>query len=78
MQIKADILGVPLTTMKVTEATCMGAAMLAGGRTGDPWAEPIKTFEPRTEFAAMYEDRFAIYKEIYSSLAKARDMLSQL
>ena len=75
MQIKADILGIPLTTMKVTEATCMGAAILAGNRIGESWAEPIRTFEPRREFASMYEDRFAIYKEIYSSLAKAREML---
>ena len=84
MQIKADILGIPLTTMRVTEATCMGAALLAGHGAGmldvrtTSWAEPIKTFEPRAEYASMYEERFAIYQEIYKSLGRAREMLSQL
>ena len=82
MQIKADILGIPLTTMRVTEATCMGAALLAGHGAGiidvsAPWAEPIRTFEPRREFAGLYEERFALYKELYQSLGKARQMLSQ-
>lgn len=83
MQIKADILGVPITTMKVTEGTCMGAAILAGGGIGllDPkeasskWAVPIRTFAPRAEFTQIYERKLAIYKEIYSSLGKARRML---
>lgn len=86
MQIKSDILGLPLTTMKVTEATCMGAAILAAsgvGRweakdAGECWALPIRTFEPRPEFAAPYEARFAIYKELYLSLGKARRMLQNL
>jgi xylulokinase len=84
MQIKADILGIPLTTMRVTEATCMGAALLAGHGAGlldvrtTSWAEPIKTFEPRAEYASMYEERFAVYREVYASLAKARDMLHNL
>lgn len=83
MQIKSDILGVPLTTMQVTEATCMGTAILAGGGVGilDPakasaeWAKQIKSFEPKKENVQQYEDKFAIYKEIYNSLAKARQML---
>jgi xylulokinase len=81
MQIKADILGIPLTTMRVTESTCMGAAILAGrstGITGESWAVPIKTFEPRKEYASLYEERFAIYREVYASLGKAREMLSRL
>jgi xylulokinase len=86
MQIKADILGIPLTTMQVSEATCMGAAMLAGQGLGalDPadaqskWAAPIRTFDPRKQNAALYEDRFALYKELYDSLGQARKMLADL
>ncbi len=80
MQIKADILGVPLTTMRVTEATCMGAALLAGGGAGffDPakmsrkWARPIRTFRPRPKHTAFYEERFALYKRIYASFSTVR------
>ena len=84
MQIKADILGIPLTTMRITEATCMGAALLAGGGIGmfdledTVWAEPIRTFTPRPEYASAYEERFAVYKEIYGSLGRAREMLHGL
>lgn len=84
MQIKADILGIPLTTMKVSEATCMGAAILAGGgiRLLNPsevqWAVPIKTYIPNREYAGMYDDRFELYKEIYTMSSKARDMLHKL
>ena len=83
MQIKADILGVPLTTMRVTEATCMGAALLAGGGAGlfDPgkmsrkWARPIRVFRPRSKFTAFYDKRFSIYKKIYISLVSAKESL---
>ncbi len=83
MQIKSDVLGIPLTTMQVTEGTCMGAAILAGAAAGalDPavasseWAKPIRTFTPRSEYAPVYEERFTIYKEIYNSLSAARRML---
>ncbi|MDI6827793.1 MAG: FGGY-family carbohydrate kinase [Armatimonadota bacterium] len=86
MQIKADILGIPLTTMRVTEATCMGAALLAGHGAGiinveeaiKKWAVSIRTFKPRAEYASMYEERFALYREIYSSLSNARQMLHKM
>ncbi|MBI2843181.1 MAG: hypothetical protein HYX78_07250 [Armatimonadetes bacterium] len=82
MRIKADILGVPLTTMRVAEATCMGAAILAGSGLGivssrdasEEWAMPAETYQPRKEHSSIYEDRFAVYKEIYNSLCKARSM----
>ncbi len=82
MQIKADIMGIPLTTMRVTEATCMGAALLAGHGAGIldadvEWAEPIRTFEPSDQYAGICEESFAIYKELYQSLGKARLMLNK-
>lgn len=80
MQIKADILGLPLTVMRVSEATCAGAAILAGAgvgvlearEAGASWAEPVRTFVPRRECRQAYEDRFAIYQEAYRSLGSAR------
>lgn len=86
MQIKADILQMPLTTMQVAEATCMGAAVLAGSGLGlfdakqasQKWAAPIRTFEPDSGKSSLYEDRFAIYKELYNSLGAARHKLHEL
>jgi xylulokinase len=86
MQIKADVLGVPITTMRVSEATCMGAAILAGSGIGvlEPraaaasWAVPIRTFDPRPQYHDAYEQRFAIYRDIYRSLPAARSALHAL
>ncbi len=84
MQIKSDILGIPLTVMKVSEATCMGAAMLAGNSINSinpaeaQWASPIKTYEPNKQYSSMYEGRFEIYKELYSASFQARKMLDRL
>ncbi len=83
LQIKADILGVPVTKMQVTEATCAGGAMLAGGAIGilDPkeasssWSVPVKTFVPSREKQTIYDNRFSIYREIYNSLGAARRLL---
>jgi xylulokinase len=86
MQIKADILGIPITTMQVTEATCLGAAILAGSgvglfdadETSRAWATPVATFEPQQSNGGLYQERFAIYQEAYTSLSKARQMLHDL
>ena len=86
MQIKADILGVPLTRMRVTEATCAGAAMLAGDgigalnatETSTSWAIPMRTFEPQEGFAQAYNERFGIYKGMYRALDAARHQLHNL
>jgi xylulokinase len=86
MQIKADILGLPLTTMRVSEATCMGAAILAGAgidaldvrEAARSWAVPVRTFSPNAENRLAYDDRFTVYQEAYRALASARDMLHTL
>jgi xylulokinase len=86
MQIKADILQTSLSVMRVTEATCMGAAILAGSglglfdarSTSLRWAQPDRSFEPSAAKSSVYEDRFAIYKELYNSLGVARHKLHEL
>jgi xylulokinase len=86
LEIKADILGVPICVMAVTEATCMGAAILAGAGMGlfSPadaaarWARPGFTCEPRPEFAPAYAERFEIYKDLYRCTAAARAGLRQI
>jgi xylulokinase len=86
LAIKADILGVPICVMAVTEASCMGAAILAGSGMGlfSPadaaarWARPSFTCEPRPEFAPAYAERFEIYKDLYRCTAGARAGLRQI
>lgn len=86
MQIKADILGVPITTMQVSESTCLGAAILAGDGRGmwkaseaaQAMTKPRQSFEPDTRNASRYGELFEIYKEMYVSLAKARQMLASV
>ena len=82
MQIKSDILGVPLSTMRVSESTCLGAARLAGVGAGllepeaaEAWAVVGRTFEPDPNRTALYEERFAIYRDLYQSMGGARKAL---
>ena len=75
-QLKADVLGHPITTLNVAEAGCLGAAMLAcAATTGQAlsdlargWVKPQATVLPRT--AGHYEERFARYRELYPALRR--------
>jgi len=82
LQIKADVLGVPLVRPAITECGVLGAAMLAGlatGRLADP-AEAIarfvrrdRVFEPDPRRHALYRDRAAAYRRLYPAL---KDLLA--
>ena len=86
LQIKADILQSPVHTLKVHEAACLGAAILAGTASGiyssiDQGVETTvfkdKTYYPDQELSARYTDTYSIYKELYPSLAPINRMLSR-
>ena len=72
-QLKADVLDRPITTLAVTEAGCLGVAMLAcAAHAGaaphelvDTWVQPTSVVEPDPRRASYYAERFAAYKEIY-------------
>ena len=76
-QLKADVLGRPIATMDVTEAGCLGAAMLAcAAETGRPLAELARTwvrtrrsFLPDPARAAHYRARFETYRRLRPALA---------
>jgi xylulokinase len=87
MQIKADIMDVPITTLAVTEAGCLGAAMLAAhacGKVGTlqdcsrRWVKPVQTYEPRPEQSQKYKKRFEVYSHIYDSLKLLRVMMNKM
>ncbi len=72
-QLKADVLDRPITTLAVTEAGCLGVALLAcaadsGSRPQDlvgTWVQPQQIVEPNPARAAVYRDRFSSYQKIY-------------
>jgi xylulokinase len=76
LQLKADVLGKPIKRVGVTEAACMGAAMLAcSAVSGNPieslaiqWVKTDRTIHPDQENAAFYADRFELYKKLFPTL----------
>ncbi len=77
MQLKADLLGKPVHAMRVPEAVCLGAAILAGAATGvfrdakEAGAELSRverTYRPDPRRARVYRERFALYRELYPAL----------
>ena len=75
-QLKADVLGRPITTLNVTEAGCLGVALLAcAAVTGQPvralaqqWVQPQTTLAPRPAAARWYDEQFARYRQLYPAL----------
>ncbi len=76
VQLKADVLNRPIVTLEVTEAGCLGAAMLAcAAQTGvsprilaNQWVKTRHTIEPDARRAAVYNDRFNKYRELYPAI----------
>jgi xylulokinase len=76
-QIKADVLGMPVSRPRYTEAASLGAAILAGVAVGlvtDPvataraWNPPVQTFTPNPETNRIYQDRRKLFDEVYRAL----------
>lgn len=77
LQIKADILGTPLATVKVTEAGTLGAAILAGVATGvyrslgeavEAVVKVDRVFEPDPARHQRYREQFEKYRKLYPAL----------
>ena len=87
MQIKADILNIPITTLAVTEAGCLGAALLAAKANGKVgtlqdcskmWVKPVHVYEPQAARTGKYQDRFEIYSHIYNNIKPLSTMIHKL
>lgn len=80
VQIRADVLNRPITSVAVTEAGCLGVAMLAcAAATGAAlpaisaaWVRPVQVIEPRPAVAARYEEQFGLYRALYPALRQLR------
>lgn len=76
LQLKADILGIPVSTLNVREAACLGASFLAGigagayGGISDAVSRVRsgKTYDPDEKVHAKYNDKYRIYKTLYETL----------
>jgi sugar (pentulose or hexulose) kinase len=87
LQLKADILGRPIRTLRCREAACLGAALLAGTATGvyASLAEAVgttvagdKEFLPQPDRVNPYRQRFALYERLYPALRAVNHSLSGL
>ncbi len=75
-QLKADVIGKPISILNVTEAGCMGVAMLAKAAQtqesiadiADRWVKPVDIKEPIPDNAQYYEKRFSTYRQLYPVL----------
>jgi xylulokinase len=77
MQIKADIVNIPIVSMNVSEAAGLGAALLSAVGSGaidsvesgvDAWVRPSRVFEPSGEGVRAYSERYAVYRDLYTTL----------
>jgi len=76
IQLKSDVLGMPITILDVTEAGCMGVAMLAkAAHTGESvsqiarsWVRPVSKIYPGNH--DFYDKKFSSYKNLYPTLKK--------
>lgn len=84
MQIKADITGCKVATLKVREAACLGAALLAGTAAGGygNLDEAVKhtvvlkdIYHPDKNAQTLYNEKYGVYKEIYDTLKKINSRL---
>jgi xylulokinase len=76
-QIKADVLGRPLQRLRVLHSGVLGAALLAGRSAGvfPSLSDAAKTvvrvgdvFEPNEAVTEMYEQTYAVYRDLYPAL----------
>ncbi len=84
LQMKADILSVPITTLRGGEAAALGAALVAGWATGvygcaeeavERTVEVERTFEPDATRAAFYRERLAVYEKMYPAIRPLSDAM---
>jgi xylulokinase len=75
-QLKADVLGKKITVMNVTEAGCLGVAMLAKAahdqqnvaKIAQNWVSTVGYRQPDPTFSDVYRAKFYKYRELYAAL----------
>jgi sugar (pentulose or hexulose) kinase len=84
VQLKADVLGRPVRTLRCPEAAALGAALLAGTAVGvyasleeavARAVAPDRQFEPAAHRAAHYQDRWSVYQQVAAALRSMNPLL---
>ena len=82
VQLKADVLGMPVATMAEAEPGCQGAAILAGVGAGlfpgpavaqEAWCRPDRTIEPDPHGLVQREARYQLYRQLYPAIRGIRE-----
>jgi len=76
LQNKADILGIPVSSLKIREAACLGASMLAGAAIGvysnlqdaANIVQISKTYYPNEQQNKTYNNKYCTYLQLYDTL----------
>ncbi len=77
MQMKADVLGVPVTSLETKDAGTVGSAMLTGCAIGlfkdlkeaaRVMVREVKTYYPRPEMHEKYEKIYSRYRKVYDAV----------
>ena len=82
-QIVSDVAGLKQTIPVETIGACYGDALLAAEGAelvapGTVWAKPDRSITPRPEHAALYDELYAIYRELYVATAPLAHSLARL
>lgn len=86
LQLKADIFGIPVVRLAVRDAGAMGAAMLAGIKTGvfanaaeaaSLFVRRAERFEPSPVRSAFYLEKHALYLDMFASRSGRLHALSR-
>ncbi len=81
LQLKADMMGIPVVRLRVSEAGTLGVAILAGTACGvfrshqEAAAELVRkarVFEPDPRRHEQYQERYATYKKLYPLMQELR------
>lgn len=87
LALKANIFNRPVVVPDVTEATCLGAAILAGvaseayssAREGAEATVRLReTYEPQPDLAGQYEQRYRTYAQIYPTAVSLLHRMSSV
>ena len=77
MQMKADVLNLPITALKTSEAGTVGSAMLTGIAVGlfknlqdaaNHMVQETDTYYPRPEMHEKYMKVYERYKQVYNAV----------
>jgi xylulokinase len=84
LQLKADICQVPLRVPRLTEAACLGAALLAGTAAGvypdlfqavSQTVSLQKRIEPEVDQVTAYDERFQLYRQVYLTVTPLHNQM---